>query len=114
MKKSSILAAVLTTFLYVTAATTYLSSNAAAQETTISEIVNFGQASKKSTLANLKSSLYYSDKFEDVSVPVLKKSRALKSCFQMSENDMLIIPSGKTLSLKGGANIDGTIFRAGN
>ncbi len=110
MNKSSVLATVLAAFLCITASSTYLSSNAVAQSTGITETIDFRQASKKSTLANFKSNLYYSDKFEDVSVPVLKKSRTLKNCFQMSENDMLIIPSGKTLTLQGGANIDGTIF----
>ncbi len=110
MNKSTILATVLAAFLCITASSTYLSSNAVAQSTGITETIDFRQASKKSTLANFRSNLYYSDKFEDVSVPVLKKSRTLKNCFQMSENDMLIIPSGKTLSLQGGANIDGTIF----
>lgn len=111
MKKRIVaLSAVLAAFLCITTSSTYLSSNAAAQNMVISETIDFRQASKKSTLTNFKSNLYYSDKFEDVSVPVLKKSRTLKNCFQMNENDILIIPSGKTLTLQGGANINGTIF----
>lgn len=110
MNKSTRLAAIFAAFICITILSASLSENASAQDTTVSEIVNFGQASKKSTLSNFKSCLYYSDKFEDVSVPVLKKSRVLKNCFTMSENEKLIIPSGKTLTLRGGADIDGTIY----
>ena len=73
MNKSTILATVLAAFLCITASSTYLSSNAVAQSTGITETIDFKQASKKSTLANFKSNLYYSDKFKDVSVPVLNE-----------------------------------------
>ncbi|MDE5994373.1 MAG: hypothetical protein K2G60_02550, partial [Oscillospiraceae bacterium] len=85
MNKSTRLAAIFAAFICITISSVSLSKNAAAQDTTVSEIMNFGQSSKRSTLSNFKSCLYYSDKFEDISVPVLKKSRVLKNCFTMSE-----------------------------
>ncbi len=110
MNKLKKVAAVLSAFICITTSLSYLSTSVAAKETSISQTVDYGQATRKSGLANIKSNLYYSDKFDGVSIPVLKKSRTIKKCFQMSDNDILIIPSGKTLTIQGGANIDGTIY----
>ncbi len=74
------------------------------------EVVMFGKADKKSYISGLKSSLYYADIDEELSVPVLNKSRKLKKCFTMKQSDVLVIPAGKTLTLTGGADIAGTIY----
>lgn len=78
-----------------------------AAETT--PVVSFGKAAKRSGLSRIKSSLFYSD-CDFTEIPVLKKSRTIKNCFVLDRRETLIIPDGKTLTLRGGADIDGDIY----
>lgn len=112
-------AAVLAAVLCIATTPAYLTQKATAQETEnwwgdteISETVAWGRAAEDRRLSSIKSCLYYSDNIEsdDIVIPVLKKSRTIKNHFVMSANDKLIIPSGKTLTLTGGAYLDGTIY----
>ncbi len=82
---------------------------AAADTVSVSETVDFGQAAKKSPLSKIKSDLFYFQT-EDDKIPVLKKSRKIKNCFIIDEDETLIIPKGKTLTLCGGADIAGNIY----
>ena len=109
MTKVKKAAAAFAACLCIASSAAYLSVGAAAVDTTY-DVVMYGQSSAKAKLSRIKGSLYYSDKFEDNRIPVLKKNRVIKSCLEMSENDVLIIPAGKTLTLTGGANIKGTIY----
>lgn len=72
----------------------------------------WGQVSQERGLVHIKSNLYYAQDVEwlDAEVPVLKKSRTIKNCFVLKENESLVIPTGKTLKLTGGADIHGDIY----
>ena len=72
----------------------------------------WGQAAQERGLVHIKSNLYYAevDEWTGLRIPVLKKSRAIKNCFVLKENECLVIPSGKTLKLTGGADIYGSIY----
>ncbi|MBQ8171263.1 MAG: hypothetical protein IJZ95_04660 [Oscillospiraceae bacterium] len=72
--------------------------------------VVYGQSASRSYLTSIKKNLSYSQISEDIRVPVLAKSRTLKKCFVLKENQTLVIPSGKTLTLTGGANIAGKLY----
>lgn len=70
--------------------------------------VVFGKESKKSGLKSLKSSLYSIN--DEYDTPILTKSRTIKKCFVLKENEELIIPKGVTMTLNGGADIYGKIY----
>ncbi len=73
---------------------------------------------KVCTLKTLEKNLYYSTvdfgyvwDGEHETIPVLDKSRTVKrKHFIMSENEQLIIPAGKTLTLSAGATLKGAIY----
>ncbi|MGN1341016.1 MAG: hypothetical protein ACI4WS_12050 [Oscillospiraceae bacterium] len=84
-------------------------------------MVVFAVAGTKSSLSSLKSSLAYpmpnmyaewwsDEMYAEEAIPVLAKSRTLKKNFQLKQDEKLIIPNGKTLTLTGGADIRGTIY----
>ena len=116
MAKVKKAAAAFAACLCIASSAAYLSVSAAAADDITYDSVVFGQTAAKSTIYKLKNSLYYSDRFmniwnmDDIKIPVLKKNRVVKNCLEMSENDELIIPAGRTLTLHGGADIRGTIY----
>lgn len=93
-----------------------MSLTAAAETTAASSAgpapIVWGQAAEKRGLVHIKSNLYYTvvDDWADIKVPVLKKSRTIKNCFVLKENESLVIPAGNTLKLTGGADIRGDIY----
>lgn len=76
------------------------------------QVITWGQAAQKRGLENIKSNLYYAevDEWVGIEIPVLKKSRTIKNCFVLKEDEQLVIPAGKTLRLTGGADIHGSIY----
>ena len=73
-----------------------------------SEVVTFGQEAKKCSLKNLKTILYRYD--SENGTPILKKTRLIKKCFILGEDEALIIPKGVTMTLNGGSVIKGKIY----
>lgn len=73
-----------------------------------SGVVAFGQEAQKCSLKNLKNILYRYD--GENGTPILKKTRLIKKCFILGEDEALIIPNGVTLTLNGGAVIKGKIY----
>lgn len=98
-----IIAAVLLTAA-VTSAVPAVSAGAESEASTVA----FGQEAKKCSLKNLQNSLYRYDK--ESGTPILAKSRTIKKCFILRENEALIIPKGVTMTLTGGADISGKIY----
>lgn len=80
--------------------------NAGAQTDT--PTVAFGQEAQKCSLKNLKTILYRYD--NETGTPILKKTRMIKKCFILGEDEALIIPKGVTMTLNGGAVIKGRIY----
>ncbi len=110
MKKSISLfiACIVAAGMTLTAAAENISSASTAEPAPIV----WGQAAEKRGLVNIRSNLYYAlvDEWADIKVPVLKKSRTIKNCFVLNDNECLVIPAGKTLKLTGGADIRGDIY----
>lgn len=80
------------------------------------EVVAYGRAAQKSYLSSIKSDLYYAkiqpEEFvpDAIKIPVLNKSRELKKYFTLKKDEVLVIPAGKTLTITGGADINGTVY----
>ncbi len=72
------------------------------------EVVAFGQEAQKCSLKNLKTILYRYDSKNGT--PILRKTRLIKKCFILGEDEALIIPKGVTMTLNGGAVIKGKIY----
>lgn len=110
MKLSSKLtAAAAAAIICMSAGTACLSMPAAAGSPIPAATVEYGSSNKKTTLSDMKKYLYVPEcGLQNVSV--LKKSKTVKDCLIIDRQERLVIPKGKTLKLKGGADIAGTIY----
>lgn len=89
----------------VSAATFTAVSAQAAPEVDYTQVIVFGMKEKVVTLDNIEKSLKRIE-----GSPVLNKSRKIKNCFSLGMFNSLTIPKGKTLTLSGGANLEGCIY----
>lgn len=107
------LIAVLAELILILSAVLVMSINCSAEEPPYNfdptVQIMYGASSKTRYLSNIKKNLsYYETDGENIAV--LSKNREFKYCFVLKENETLVIPAGKTLTLTGGAKLYGTIY----